>query len=239
MTSPDDKKKDAPAAGPQGPPERQDACWRTCGVFSYDEAVCPDLEQVVHCRNCDVFTRAGRALLERPLTDEGRREWADLVAVKKEEERPGALAVLIFRVAGEWLALRAELLSGVIKPERYHRIPHRNHPVLLGMINVHGELYLCVSLFRLLGLSPAPDSGSSRRIYRRMIVLRHEENHWVFPADEIQGVYRVPLEDLEAPPATVIRSAATYTRRLFALGDKRVALLDDELLLLSFARSVQ
>ena len=97
-----------------------------------------------------------------------------------------------------------------------HRIPHRTNDVLIGLVNLRGQLQLCVSLHGLLGVdapwgldalhrTPPPpmapgDAGdlkdpapSCRAPGTRLIVLRDRERSetWVFAADEVQGVQRV------------------------------------------------
>ena len=49
---------------------------------------CPRLDEVIHCRNCEVFTQAGRNLLERALPEEYKEEWGS-VLVKKKGRRAG------------------------------------------------------------------------------------------------------------------------------------------------------
>lgn len=223
-----------PASG--SPPE---GCWRVIGVFAPETATCPELKRYLHCRNCHVFVRAGRELLERDLSEQRRSEWTAVMSAEKIEEIPGTMSVTIFRIAAEWIALKTRLLAEVIKPERYHRIPHRKNPVLLGLVNVHGELRLCVSLRKLLGIEKSTGEEPGRRAYRRMIVLDNGGEQWVFPVDEIHGIHRIHPDAFQTVPATVARSRATYTAALFSWNGRNVALLDDDLLLCSLERSVQ
>ena len=46
-----------------------------------------------------------------------------------------------------------------------HRVPHRSNSVLTGLVNLQGQVQLCISLHGLLGVT-APVSSS------RLIVLR-------------------------------------------------------------------
>src|SRR6185436_17733771 len=77
-------------------------CWRAIGVSG--DGICPELVTHVHCRNCPVFTRAGRSLLERAAPAGYRDEWTRLLA----QVKPAAASersVLVFRLAEEWLAV--------------------------------------------------------------------------------------------------------------------------------------
>lgn len=211
-------------------------CWKVIGVWGRQRPRCPVLEEVVHCRNCEVFIQAGRGLLERELTPDYMRQWTRVLAAEKEEELVGTLSLLIFRIGAEWLALPALLFAEVIEPGPLHTVPHRDNPVLLGVVNVHGEVQLCVSLQALLGIEEA---ASERRAQQRMLVMEDRGQRWVFPVDEIDGVHRVHPGALEAPPGTAKKHGIGFTRNLFRWKDEYVAYLDDELLLHKLARSVK
>ncbi len=214
-------------------------CWKRIGVWGEEELRCPVLKQVIHCRNCEVFTRVGRNLLERNLPDHYEEEWTRVFAEKKEEEFPGTVSMLIFRIAKQWFALPAQLLEEVITPQPLHTVPHRNNSILMGVINVHGEIQLCVSLKDLLELEDDVDRKKEWRGYKRMIVVNKNDNRWVFPVDEIHGIYRVHPQTFENVPVTVAKAKTAFTKHLFKWEDTSVALLDDELLLYKLTRSVQ
>lgn len=201
---------------------------------------CPELKRVIHCRNCEVFTQAGRNLLERELPEEYKDEWTQILVEKKEEEFPGTLSAVIFRIQGELLALPARLFAEIIDPSLVHSVPHRKNQVLLGVTNVHGEIQLCVSLQRLLGLEEeAPGKDEGRKRYKRMMVVNKDGEQWVFPVDEIYGIHHVRPERFQNVPVTVAKAKSTFTRGIFKWDDKYVAFLDDELLLYTLSRSIQ
>ncbi len=214
-------------------------CWKRIGVYGHEEPRCSILERVIHCRNCEVFTRAGRNLLERQLPKSYEHEWAQVFSEKKEEEPAGTVSVLIFRIATQWFALLAHLLEEAITPQPLHTVPHRNTGILLGVINVHGEIQLCVSLKNLLELTNAAEENQTRNAYKRMIVVNKDDKRWVFPVDEIHGIHRVHPQTFQNVPVTVAKAKTTFTRYLFDWGEVSVALLDDELLLYKLTRSMQ
>ena len=214
-------------------------CWKRIGVWGQEQPRCAMLKQVIHCRNCEVFTRAGRNLLERNLPNKYEDGWTQVFAEKKQEELPGTVSVLIFRIGEQWFAMPAQLLEEIITPQPLHTIPHRNNPVLLGAMNVHGEIQLCVSLKELLELENEVDEEEKRSTYKRMIVVNKENNRWVFPVDEIYGIHRIHPKMFENVPVTVAKAKTALTKHLFAWEGASVALLDDELLLYKLTRSVQ
>ena len=62
-------------------------------------------------------------------------------------------ACLIFRLGPEWLAFRTQTIAEVTTPRPVHRVPHRTNEVFLGLVNLQGQVQLCVSLHGLLGVA--------------------------------------------------------------------------------------
>src|SRR3954466_13045110 len=146
-------------------------CWNQIGTSG--DGSCPELRTHVHCRNCPVFASAARAFFDRPAPGGYLAEWTRWLAQSEEpggHESEGAIAagerdrvgVLIFRLGQEWLAFRTQTVAEVTLPRPVHRIPHRSNDVLVGLVNLRGQLQLCISLSGLLGVestqgpSPAP-----------------------------------------------------------------------------------
>ncbi|MDZ7699699.1 MAG: chemotaxis protein CheW [Deltaproteobacteria bacterium] len=220
--------------------DHQEQCWKRIGVWGPEKPSCPELERVIHCRNCEVFTQAGRNLLERDLPEDYKDEWGQVLLAKKEEIPVGTIPVVIFRVEGEWLALPAQLFAEIIETRTVHTVPHRKSDVLLGVINVHGEIQLCVSIKTLLGLAESEaHSDGGRKQHNRLMVMNKDGDQWVFPVDEIHGVQHVHPNMFQAVPVTVSKSKSSFTRKIFKWKDNPVALLDDELLFYSLKRRIQ
>jgi chemotaxis-related protein WspD len=218
-------------------------CWKTIGVWGNGKERCVHLVEVIHCRNCEVFTQAGRNLLERDLPPEYIANWTEVLACKKDEHLSGSLSLLIFRIEQEWLALPSILFAEVIEHAKIHSLPHRPNPALLGVANVHGEVRLCVNLRALLGIqvqaTPAKSQKDQQRLPKRMLVVDKEGERWVFPVDEIHGIQRIYPSQLGNTPVTVSKSGAGFSKGLFHWEHKQVALLDDDLLFYKLTRSVQ
>lgn len=237
------------------PPE----CWNKIGVFSKRPPVCERLGDVIHCRNCDVFNRAGRQLLERRIPDRFREEWSRSLLVEKTEDAQGSESVMVFRIGEEHLAIRTDQFEEVIDPENvsstipqpghfgtrpasapYHSLPHNRNPVLLGIINVHGEVQLCVSLKNLLDIKERDPASEDVKVFRRMVVLRFRGEKYVSPVDEIFGIVRADPTRYENVPATVSLARSSFTRHIFrwTFQGRRhsVALLDEERLMTAISR---
>lgn len=222
-------------------------CWQRIGVWSKEKS-CPKLKEVIHCRNCDVFIQAGRRLLDGDLPQAYRDEWAQIMASEKKDELFQTVSLVLFRLESEWLALKTQVLSEVIDPQnlKSHTLPHRKNRILKGVINVRGEIQLCVSLRELLGIAGSTGHASAFSTkktdhlpYQRMMVINSDDGKWVFPVSEIIGVYRIHSSTFQNVPVTVAKAQSTFTKGIFKWEDHYVAFLDDELLIYSLTRSVQ
>lgn len=223
-----------------------DACWRRIGV--HGDASCPDLREHVHCRNCPSHAGAASALLNRAAPEGYLEAWTGHVAQGSSlsglsHDRAGAaantLSVMIFRLAGEWLALPTRILEEVTEMRAVHSLPHRRSGVVLGVTNIHGGLLICVSLAVLLGLTPEARQEDQRQEgKRRMLVIGRESGRFVFPADEVQGIQRYQADALRPAPATVARATASYTRHVLPWQDRSLGYLDADLLLDGLNRSI-
>ncbi len=220
--------------------QKEENCWKLIGVWGQEKPRCPRLKEVIHCRNCEVFTQAGRNLLERALPVEYKNEWGQVLLEKKGEDPIGTFPVVTFRVEGEWLALAARFFSEIIDRVSIHTLPHRKKEVLKGVVNVHGEIQICVSLEHLIGLEKHDkDTEKEQKFNDRMMVVNKDGDVWVFPVNEIHGIHHVYPDLFQNVPVTVSKSKSTFTKEIFKWEDKHVALLDDELLFYSLKRSIQ
>ena len=224
--------------------DNQSQCWRQIGVWG--DRSCTELNQHTHCRNCPVYSTSGRNLLEREAPTAYIAEWTQLLAVEKVTtnghslQRQATLSVVIFRLGGEWLALPANLFKEVNQVSSIHKLPHRSNSIFLGLINIRGEIQMCISLNALLNIdsSSVTSQNSSNVVYQRMVVIEKEEDRWVFPVDEIYGIHRLSPKEIRNVPASVSKSTNTYTKGIIYWQDKNVSYLDDELLLYTLSRRV-
>jgi chemotaxis-related protein WspD len=203
-----------------------DDCWNRIGVRG--DHSCPELAAVIHCHNCPVFARAGRQLFDRPPPPECLDEWTERVARREGEDSCDVLALIVFRVGPEWLAFDVHTMVEVAEPRPFHRIPHRRGRALRGLVNVRGELQLCVALCDLLGIE-APESAPDRpRQTGWLLLTEHDGQRWALAVDEVAGVVRVPGAAVGNVPATVGGAPSSAARGVFLGDDRRVGYLDTD-----------
>lgn len=208
-------------------------CWNTIGVWSHVETRCEKLQKVIHCRNCDVYSAAGRSMLEHQLPQNYEEDWARLFSKEKHKKVVGIKSVTIFRLGNEWMALSTNSIQEITDVHSVHSIPHLKTPVIRGLVNLRGQLRICVSLGRLLDISKAEKySGKEtrERIYERMIAVTNNDFQYVFLVSEVSGTFNYHPEELKLPPATLSQAAGTFTRGILQWKNKDVAFLDAELL---------
>lgn len=213
-------------------PTEKSHCWNTIGVWGAETPRCVELQRLAHCRNCNVFVEAGHALLDRRPPEEYLEEWTEALAGEKETGIKDAISVVVFRLGQEWMALGTDIFREVAEMGDIHKIPHCNDAVLMGLVNIRGELQLCFSLHVLFNIETPEDSTppSGTKVSKRMLVAERDKSCWIFPVDEVYGICRYDPNDLQNVPATVSKAAASYTKGVFHLAEKNIGHLDDALL---------
>jgi chemotaxis-related protein WspD len=248
-------KKDSTTCG-TSPAE---TCWKTIGVMG--DRSCGQLEAAVHCRNCQIFTEAGQKLFEGRPPDDYIQQQTNQLSEELAEEAVGAEAMMIFRIADEWLALNVGVVVEVAEPRSVHRIPHRSDRLLLGIVNIRGELQLCISLREQLGIQgidqlsgpgredaapssaagawsqPAAEFRSAQPVHRLLVVER-EARRWAFVVEEVAGVHRIDNDRLSNVPSTVAKSTEMFSRAVFQWEGHCVGCLDDRRLFDSLRGSI-
>jgi chemotaxis-related protein WspD len=224
-----------------------DDCWNRIGIRG--DGSCPRLAEYVHCRNCPVHEDAAAMLLDRPLgdidpvtghADTTNRPWEQpITAAPLSGDAADVESLLVFRVGDEWLALPTTVFDQVTGMRRIHSLPHRRNPAMLGIVSIRGALVICASLVELLGLDASTVSvDSSRAAYRRLLVVRSEEQCAVFPVDAVDGVRRFARAAYESVPVTVARTAQPHTRAVVRWQGRTIGLLDAGLLFETLNRSL-
>jgi chemotaxis-related protein WspD len=211
-------------------------CWNQIGV-SGDQS-CRELPRYIHCHHCPVYSAAAVRLLDRPLRGEDRRAWTKHYAQEKRVSVPAKTSALLFRLGAEWLALPTSAFQEIAERRVLHSLPHRRLGIVLGLVNMRGELLICASLARLLGLESGPPSIRLRTEFDRLLVADWNGQRFAFPVDEVHGLHRFHQADLRPPPATVARSGLTCARGVFPWRNFAVGFLDADAVFAALNRSL-
>ncbi|MEO6078305.1 MAG: chemotaxis protein CheW [Steroidobacteraceae bacterium] len=213
------------------------ACWNTIGV--HGDSSCAELKQVVHCRNCPVYSQAATKLLDGEPPAEYVAHWTEQARRTKNIAERKTVSVLIFRIGSEWFALQATVLTEIANLRPIHSLPHRRNGIVLGIANIRGELIVCVSLRGILSVdAPDAEAGNRRDGVGRMLVMQRDGACAVCPVDEVHGIERFVAQDLGTLPATVGGAAARYTCATLLWAGRTVGVLDERMLFQAVTRSI-
>lgn len=215
--------------------EKIDNCWRRIGVWAKRGATCPKLNDVIHCRNCNVYINAGRQMLNRDNLSNAKDmfERSKLYTLPVKNKTVGTNKNTVFRLGTEWFSLDSSMVREVIEPRLLRWIPHLSGRLVEGMANINGDPVLVISLKKLLSVDESNISIEilQRRIYPRWIVIEDDKGAFAFLADEVYGTFRFLLDDLRDLPETVNKSMQSYVKGLVDIETWPVAILDGDLLL--------
>ena len=220
-----------------------DDCWNRIGVWRTGKERCPELDNVVHCRNCLEFSKTGRKLLRTKPPEGYRSEWTRILSTEKNIKPINVKSAFVFRTGGEWLALPSHMIQEVVNMGPIHSIPNINSKALRGLVNINGRLQICVSIGRVLGLKKLskteeqldPDYISPERL---VVVL--QDNHLVaFPVSEVRGIIRYTPEMIKDLPVTVSGSKAVYTIGIIHLEGKDIGLLKNKPLFQTLTKDLE
>jgi chemotaxis-related protein WspD len=216
-----------------------DDCWNRIGVRG--DSSCERLADYLRCLNCPVFETAAAKLLDRPipLVDLSRHESRQSSSTQRAHGTHAATeSFLVFRIGDEWLALPTPIFKSIVQTRPVHTLPHRQHRAVLGVVNVQGDLLVCLSLAHLLGFEAATTSHDARHDLPRLLVVSRDEEHAVFPVDQVDGVHRLASATFSAPPATLSEAAAAHTRAVAPWRNVSVGVLDADALFDTLNRSL-
>jgi chemotaxis-related protein WspD len=198
-------------------------CWDEIGVGG--DRSCGELKTVTHCRNCPVYSDAGRGLLDRQVPPDYLNEWTEVLAKTQQgaiaqtsTETDETVSVMVFRLGEEWLAVPVKMLQEVTPLSTVHILPHRSNALFLGLVNIRGEILMCVSLKHLLDLEQTTEkqaatsaSKSTSKSTEQMVVIAKDGERWVIMVDEVCGFHRFHQREMHAPPVVIAKSTQAYT----------------------------
>lgn len=224
----------------ENPVIKVDNCWSKIGVWGTQTPRCDRLEKVTHCRNCDVYSTAGRGLLEREPPLDYVDDWTALLAKSSQATLTKTQSILAFRIGDEFVAIPVGLVKEIVEMGRMHRIPHKCNNVIKGLVSIRGELKLCVSLGGLLGIKKGELSyfDQHRISYsERLIVIVNGSDEFVFPVSEVIGIRRVDPGTMQGTPSTISNSMLSNIAGIYKIDGRNIGMLDERKLFEGLGRN--
>ena len=217
-----------------------DDCWNRIGVWSTASQRCEKLDKVIHCYNCDVYTKVGHSLLNRPIPDGYMKEWSTLLSEETVKNKSNLNSTLIFRLGSEWLGLPVSLINEITLMRGIFDLPHNNNRVIRGLVNIRGILTVCISLGYLLGVDkPDEDWQEDEHSIQRLIILNLPSGDIVFPVSEIHSITRYSGNDLEQPPLSSSKNKSGFIHGMLKWNGKHIGCIDREKMLSALNRTFQ
>lgn len=181
----------------------EQSCWRNIGVWGRQRPRCERLQEIVHCRNCEVFSEAAHRVFLANNSE------SDLLAKSKEiyqraglEYVQGEFSAVPFRIGRCWYFVPPLNVLNIAENMQIHSLPKRSSDVLLGVAAINGEVHTCINLGKLIGM---PDSASAgmkvKGAFERILSIKLNRKRISFVVDEVQTILRfdqqhfAPLDD--------------------------------------------
>ncbi|ALS59820.1 chemotaxis protein CheW [Pandoraea norimbergensis] len=185
--------------------------------------------------------RQAADLLDRlPVVPADPAPWR---AAAHDEATSRGAALLLFRLADEWLALPASVIEEVSPMRAWHTVPGHRQRALLGLVNLRGALVPCVSLGELLGVQPAAQplatpANTWRTSTSRLLAMRHGAHLSAFPVTEVHGTVTPASSALGTVPATALGASDGFAHAVLHWRERVVGLLDPARVAAAFDRSL-
>ncbi|NOY66756.1 MAG: hypothetical protein GXP13_05025 [Gammaproteobacteria bacterium] len=203
-------------------------CWNKIGVWRSDKNECPKLKDVIHCRNCDIYIESGLSFLNRDLPEDYCSNNTEIYKQEADEDTGEALSVIIFRSQQNWFALKTSLFIEINNDKIIHSIPHNKNTFITGLVNIRGELELCISLDALISNSSTQTDESTNK--KKLIIIKLDSGKYALKLDEILGVYRINNNHIQDAASIITGDSNHLVASSFDHKDKHVGLIDHELL---------
>lgn len=143
-------------------------------------------------------------------------------AREQEEVETDLLELLAFSLGAESYAIDSAAVKEVYALKEITPVPG-TPPYVLGVVAVRGRIVSVVDLGRLFG-SPPRDTA----LFTKAIVLKSTAMEFAVLADDVSGMCRVAVADLQASLPTLTGTRKKYLR---GVTSDRVAVLDAQMLL--------
>ncbi len=178
-------------------------------------------------------------LLNRPLPHDYKDSWTNILVQEKNVYNLELEELyLFFRLRSEFFALSAITLKQVSEVRKIHALPHAKTAAVKGIVNIYGQIKVCVSLENLLELAPAETVNTNSITYSRMIVIENSGQTWVFVADEVLGLQKIAHSRFENVPINLHKSSVNFLKGILSWEGKSIGILDEELMFSSLRRRI-
>ncbi len=211
-------------------------CWNKIGVWGSKSPRCEKLKRLTHCHNCEIYSQAGSQLLSRPAEESYLLEWKNNLNQPRQEKNINLKSALVFRMGDEWFALASKLVKEITHCDKHHSLPHIKNQVLRGLVNVHGELLLNVSLGYLFKINKS--ESSNKHTQERYIIIDDNEESFAFPATEVRDIIHYDMDDIQPTPSTIKKDTSCFINGIIRHKNTDVGLLNSDLVFSALHKNI-
>ena len=211
-------------------------CWNTIGVWGNKTPRCERLKKIIHCHNCDIFSQAGSQILNRPAEENYLTEWKNNLNQTRQTKSINLKSALVFRMGDEWFALPSKFVKEITHCDKHHSLPHIKNNVLRGLVNVHGELILNVSLGYLFKIRKS--EISSKYTNERYIIIEDSDESFAFPVTEVKEIIHYNIEDMQATPSTIKKDTSCFIKGIIRHNNNDVGILNSDLVFTALHKNI-
>ncbi|MCF8239943.1 MAG: chemotaxis protein CheW [Melioribacteraceae bacterium] len=217
--------------------ESKKNCWTSIGVWG--DSSCKELEKFIHCRNCPVFSDAGLNLFEQEHPSGYIDEWTNVISKEKDISLVDEQTFLVFRLGDEWFGISSKFIFEIMELKTVHSLPQTKDIIIKGIVNVRGEIKIAISLHDLFTIEEQKSKKEkTKKIYKRMIAITKDKNIWVFPVDEIYGIFKLGNKTLSDPPSTAKNSSVNFIKGVYDAETFRIGYIDEQKLFATIIKRV-
>jgi chemotaxis-related protein WspD len=202
-------------------------CWNKIGVWGDQIPRCERLKDLTHCHNCDIYSKAASQILNRRAEDNYLSEWKHNLNQPRNIKNLDFNSALIFRLGDEWFALASKLVKEITHCDKHHSLPHIKNNILRGLVNVHGELLLNVSLGYLFKISKSETNNP--HTHERYVVIEDNNETYAFPVTEVKEIIHYKTEDIQTTPSTINKDASCFIEGIIRHKNNDVGILNSQL----------
>ncbi len=211
-------------------------CWNKIGVWGDQTPRCERLKQITHCHNCNIFSQAGSQILNRPAEDSYLAEWKNNLNQARHIRDLNLNSALVFRLGDEWFALASKFVKEITHCDKHHSLPHIKNNVLRGLVNVHGELVLNVSLGYLFKINKS--EIENKHTHERYIVIEDKDESFAFPVTEVKEIIHYKNNEIQATPSTINKDTSCFIDGIIRNKENDVGILNSEFVFDSLHKNI-
>ena len=181
-------------------------------------------------------------LFDRPPDISYLEEWTQLLAHPAEKtEENKETSIVVFRLSNEWFSLSTLIFSEISVQHVINPIPCQKNSLLLGIVNLKGQLRICFSMQELLGIKKETKTFRKKILsshYPRLGAISDGSSLWTFPIEEVDGIYQFDLSTMSNVPVNVLNSKENYLKGAITLNEKKIYIISEELLFQSLRSKI-